>query len=169
VKGSARFIMNGGIIKDNTATIAGLSAACGGGVAVQSEGEFQFKGGTISGNTATLGGGVWVTGSKNSDPNYSRTGLFTMTGGDITGNTADDAGGGVYLDEYATITKTGGTIHGNNAPHGTEVVAAGTRNAISNPQYVPLKWLDSAVDANLSKTFDDSTAEALTAEKGWTE
>ena len=85
------FTMNDGTISGNTAR------EDGGGVYVSRL--FTMKGGTISGNTASKGGGVYNNGD------------FTMNGGTISGNTATYYGGGVY----GTITKTGGTIYGDDA------------------------------------------------------
>ncbi len=92
--GSGTFIMNGGKITDNNANF-------GGGVCVMSN-MFEMKGGEISGNTANNdGGGVWTqTTSK-------------MSGGKIAGNQATN-GGGVYISSY-TFEMTGGEISANTA------------------------------------------------------
>jgi len=89
---SGSLIMEGG-------TISGNTARDGGGV----KGSLTMKGGTISGNTSRrYGGGVCV-----------EWGTFNMQDGVISGNTANEQGGGVYLG--VTLTKTGGTIYGNDA------------------------------------------------------
>ena len=117
------FIMNGGTIAGNNATIrewgstTELFSANGGGVYIASGAIFIMNGGEISDNTAeadvpayesfAYGGGVYVDGT------------FTMNDGTITGNdvwTADDAnGGGVYVN--GTFTMNGGTITGNTTEY----------------------------------------------------
>ena len=90
------FAMNGGTIKDNTASSA---------VSI-SKSAFNMSGGEISNNTTTgNGGGVRVYNS----------GAFTMTGGEVSGNTAIK-GGGVYVAD-GTVNINKGTISGN---HGTQ-------------------------------------------------
>ena len=102
---SARFIMNGGEISNNTAS------KFGGGVAV-CYGLFTMNDGTISGNTASgisnaAGGGVYV---------YENDAHFIMNGGTISGNTAAYYGGGVY--NKNVFTMKGGTIADNSAENG---------------------------------------------------
>jgi len=63
-----------------------------------------MEGGTITGNSADNGGGVEILNSK-----------FTMQGGTISNNTAVYYGGGVYVSRGGTITKSGGTIYGDDA------------------------------------------------------
>jgi hypothetical protein len=108
------FTMNGGTVRDNTAT-----SDRGGGVYVNS-GTFNMNGGTISGNTGIYGGGVYVAGT------------FTMTGGTISGNTAQN-GGGVYL-QYGTFTMSGtAAVSGNTATSagggGVYMSASGSRTS----------------------------------------
>jgi hypothetical protein len=122
---SGTFIMNGGVIRDNSTsgvrmesgtftmnngTISGNSISGGGGYGggvhiVQ--GTFTMNNGTISGNSSSLsGGGVYIG-----------RGTFTMNNGTISGNSASYSGGGVYVDSGATFTKSGsaGIIYGSNA------------------------------------------------------
>jgi hypothetical protein len=100
---------------DGNAALAGNSNGVLDGGAVRVEnGEFTMNGGTITGNTAAQGGGVYVAG------------VFTMTGGVIGSNNASIRGGGVYFEESAVFTKTGGIIYGggingNTAPSGYAV------------------------------------------------
>ena len=108
---SGNFFMNGGTIKDNTATN-------GGGVLIFGHSRatciFNMNGGTIEGNSAEYqGGGVYC---------YST--VFTMSGGTIKSNTAhilrrnvtsDDSvpyGGGVIIRSGSSFEKNGGTIYG---------------------------------------------------------
>ncbi|MCL2211943.1 MAG: InlB B-repeat-containing protein [Treponema sp.] len=87
-----------GVIKNNTASVAG-------GVGVNLGGTFTMHDGEISGNNAgTSGGGLYVWGG------------FVMQDGKINGNTATQAGGGVFVHEApASFTMEGGEISGNTA------------------------------------------------------
>jgi len=123
VSSSGSFTMEDGKISNNTGT------HFGGGVYV-SGGTFILKAGTISGNTVTQsGGGVHV----NTD------GTFIMSGGTISGNTAVNTGsiargGGVSGgDRNITITKTGGTIYGNDGTANANTVR-NTSGAMVNNQ-----------------------------------
>ena len=111
----AVFIMQGGEIKDNTATgkknVFSTSTYNGGGGVYCSVGTFTMKGGEISGNKATCGGGV--------------RGGFTMTGGKISGNEADD-GGGVHIGGGRVLYMSDtAQISGNKAKRGAGVYVAG--------------------------------------------
>jgi hypothetical protein len=97
------FIMTGGEISGNTASL-------GGGVLLY-KGNMTMTGGEIKNNTATknysgvmgTGGGVYV-GEGNT---------FTMSGGTISGNTSA-ADGGVYVSPQGGIFKqSGGTVSKN--------------------------------------------------------
>jgi hypothetical protein len=102
------FTMNGGTISGNTA-----SGGYGGGVYVFSR--FTMAGGEIRDNTATTGGGVYVSGTTS-----------TMNDGIISGNTATGpgGGGGVYVADPSTFTKTGpSVIYGD-----TDTVPGSTEN-----------------------------------------
>jgi parallel beta-helix repeat protein len=104
VGGNVTFTMSGGTISGNTASNGG------GGVYAQDSAVFTMSGGTILGNSATdtfpngKGGGVYVT-----------NGNFTMINGTISGNTTSTNGGGVYVDNNAVFTMSGGEIAGNSA------------------------------------------------------
>jgi len=107
------FNMLGGEISNNT-VYSSSEQTSGGGVCVDG-GTFTMSGGKISGNTLTstgsnskytsLGAGVCVW-----------EGTFNMTGGEISGNTAssnvNSYGGGVFIANGASFSKTGGTIYG---------------------------------------------------------
>ena len=130
---SGTFEMRGGaIITGNKSTGTSLTDG-GGGVAVDSAGQFNMINGTISGNEANAGGGVASLGIFNlSSGNISSNGAatmggaviiaggdFTMSGGTIGGlgdlrNTAN-SGGGVYLAGTSIFTMSNGNIKGNNA------------------------------------------------------
>jgi len=111
---AGEFIMNSGLITNNTAT--GTTSA--GGVVVQGttgSAVFTMVDGTISNNIAentTSAGGVFVTGA---------TAVFNMLGGTISGNratndTATVNAGGVRVNTAASIfNMRGGTISGNFA------------------------------------------------------
>ncbi|MDE6245096.1 MAG: right-handed parallel beta-helix repeat-containing protein [Treponemataceae bacterium] len=103
------FTMGGGTISENTAKNNDSNSpnGDGGGVSINSYGEFTLNSGTISGNKAVYGAGVHVN-----------DGTFTMGNGTISGNTASDSknsgGGGIHLFR-GTFTMNGGTVSGNEA------------------------------------------------------
>ncbi|MDR0876878.1 MAG: hypothetical protein LBN21_02410 [Treponema sp.] len=100
----ANVLIYGGTITNNTAKKEG------GGVYLQHEtAESVLSGGEISGNKAAYGAGVYQNGGK-----------LTMKNGSITRNRADFTGGGVFTSPKATLTKTGGTVTGNEAGDGGE-------------------------------------------------
>jgi hypothetical protein len=112
-EGRALYIANNKVTLGDKLTLKGGYTVWGGAVCVgtaglPSEGEFIMAGGEISGNTAELGGAVMV---------YK--GHMTMTGGIIRDNVNADYsnaigfGGGVYLNEYTSLTMSDGTISGN--------------------------------------------------------
>ena len=129
------FTMENGVISGNTVSATGSNSiveAQGGGVYVVAGTTFTMQGGTISGNTVSsnrtggsdavyaMGGGVY--------------GNFTMEGGVITGNTVSAVytgssgnvkifGGGVCV--TSSLTKTGGTIYGNDAADNLRNTVAG--------------------------------------------
>jgi hypothetical protein len=110
------FTMEGGTISGNEAYDAGIGEG-GGGVYIGNYGKFTMKGGEIRGNEAWFrGGGVDVRG------------MFTMEGGEISGNVAPD-GGGVYVYDDGTFTKSGGTIYGDTD---TTYTAGSTENTATN-------------------------------------
>jgi hypothetical protein len=101
--------MTGGEIKNNTTTQSyGSVMGTGGGVYVGEDNTFTMSGGTISGNGGSEtdgGGGVAINGK----------GLFNMTRGDIINNKSAKQGGGVYISPLGTFTMSGGTISGNTS------------------------------------------------------
>jgi hypothetical protein len=106
------------------------------------------------------------------------SGTFTLSGGSVEGNAAYSSGGGVYLGSSAALAKTGGTIFGNDASD------TARQNKVINDSTVytdrgAAVWVAAAgtTQAHLEKTVDDghdltkaatdTTAESLTAAKGW--
>ncbi|MBD5408912.1 MAG: hypothetical protein HDR54_05945 [Treponema sp.] len=140
------FKMGGGTISENTAknNDSNPPNGDGGGVSINSNGEFTLNNGTISGNKAVYGAGVHVndggvftmddtsiireniaSGSDNSGGGgiHLFDGTFTMNGGTVSGNkaegnTIDSGGGGIYIYSGNTFTMTGGTFTENNADRG---------------------------------------------------
>lgn len=102
----AKFHLNGGEIQNNVATEAGGGVYCS-RLYSQNTGRCEFYGGTISGNTAQRGGGAYV-----------RVCFIGYRNCRITGNTATEAGGGLYLEPFASakiiymgnVYEGGGTI-----------------------------------------------------------
>jgi len=108
--------INGGVIAENTSTNKG-------GAIYTNNITVNLTGGLITNNTVNCaasngnglngGGGIAVIGGK-----------LNMSGGSVTGNVSNDAGGGLYLGEYATnkqsteFKMTGGTIASNVASTG---------------------------------------------------
>ena len=86
----AKFHLNGGEIQNNVATEAGGGVYCS-NLYSQNTGRCEFYGGTISGNTAQRGGGAYV-----------RVCFIGYRNCRITGNTATEAGGGLYLEPFAS-------------------------------------------------------------------
>lgn len=86
----AKFHLNGGEIQNNVATEAGGGVYCS-RLYSQNTGRCEFYGGTISGNTAKQGGGAYV-----------RVCFIGYRNCRITDNTATEAGGGLYLEPFAS-------------------------------------------------------------------
>ena len=84
------FHLNGGEIINNTATGDGGGVYCS-GLYSNADGRCEFNGSTISGNTAKQGGGAYV-----------RVCYIGYRNCRITGNTATEAGGGLYLEPFAS-------------------------------------------------------------------
>ena len=84
------FHLNGGEIINNTATGDGGGVYCS-GLYSNADGRCEFNGSTISGNTAQRGGGAYV-----------RVCFIGYRNCRITGNTATEAGGGLYLEPFAS-------------------------------------------------------------------
>jgi len=102
--GSGNFTMNGGTIGNNRAVPHVQYGGGGGGGVGVGGGTFTLSGsGTISGNKADYAAGVYVSGT------------FNMNGGTISGNeAASSAGGGVYVNSSGTFGISDGIVHGTN-------------------------------------------------------
>jgi hypothetical protein len=120
---SRPFVMNGGIISQNTAV------ECGGGVEINSlkNAIFTLKNGIIQSNTADYGGGVRISGwlGDDGDDEEREPGIFNMEGGTISKNTAYE-GGGICVDENVVFTMKNGTISENTADNGGGIIVEGT-------------------------------------------
>jgi hypothetical protein len=97
----------GARVSKNYAKIAG------GGIAVE-KAYLVIDGGRIDNNTTDAtdgtdgGGGIYVHGTS------AKRGEVRINSGDIDGNiSTKNDGGGIYLDEYATLNMSGGNIHHN--------------------------------------------------------
>ena len=126
------FIMNGGEISNNIATVNGGGVING---QIIAKANFEMSGGEILGNTAEKGGGVYNffnstaslsgTGviSNNNATNLGggicTDGAFTLVEGKILDNYAY-VGGGVYVGNGDT-TLIGGRVSGNTAEEGKNV------------------------------------------------
>ena len=96
------FHLNGGEIINNTATGDGGGVYCS-GLYSNADGRCEFNGSTISGNTAQRGGGAYV-----------RVCFIGYRNCRITGNTATEAGGGLYLEPFASAKKIYmGSVYGD--------------------------------------------------------
>jgi len=118
------FLMKGGTISDN-------NARDGGGV--YNFGTFTMSGGTIKNNTAR--GNISNTNDVSSGGGVCNFGKFNMTGGSINSNTARYAGGGVYIDEVGSFTKSGNSIITgiNETGTGNKVVTNNEGTALTSP------------------------------------
>jgi parallel beta-helix repeat protein len=114
---------------------------------VASGGTVTMSGGTISGNTAKVtstqnvagtpvvsgdGGGVYLAdyGTGTGSAPIPSASTFSMTSnGTISGNTAKKSGGGLYIAESSTFTKSGGTIYGSNATSPLKNTASANKGA----------------------------------------
>jgi hypothetical protein len=105
---SAKFIMNGGIIRGNIGT------SDAGGVYLYGNAKFIMNGGSIEDNQSSSGGGVDL-GSMGSGGNN----LFQFTGGYIQNNTATHdswaIGGGITVDNGIVEMSGTAVIRGNKA------------------------------------------------------
>jgi hypothetical protein len=130
------FTMNGGEISGNSISNSSYYSSLGGGVYVGDGTTFTMNGGKISGNNVSslepfnqsYGGGVFVNGT------------FKMTGGEISGNTVYSSsdypsyGGGVYIVNSGTFTKTGGTIYGYDSDPANSNSVIDNSGAAANEQ-----------------------------------
>jgi uncharacterized repeat protein (TIGR02543 family) len=121
------FIMNGGIITNNTTEGRGAGVLAHGS-------NFIMNNGTISNNTAGYGGGVYSSSFtylpySGAPSTVTTEGSFAMNGGKISGNSATSSyvnlgGGGVYAADN-TFAMSGGEISGNSASYGGGVYVSG--------------------------------------------
>ena len=97
----ATFVMSGG-------TISGCTANEGGGLCAEKSSTVTISGGTISGCSASKGGGLYADNS-----------IVTINKGTISECKAVNGyGGGLYAQNYSTVTIEGGTISGCDASAG---------------------------------------------------
>jgi len=142
--GQGTFEMAGGTISNNT-------SYNGGGVYVGllvgiKKGIFSMSGGSIIGDTASYnGGGIFIrngctmTGgsilyntARNGGGVYVYRDSFSLQGGTITNNTAHEKGGGVFIESFANLNKTGGTVTGYASdPINGNVVVDGSSNVLA--------------------------------------
>ena len=141
------FIMNGGEISNNIATVNGGGVING---QIIAKANFEMSGGKILGNTAEKGGGVYNffnstaslsgTGviSNNNATNLGggicTDGAFTLVEGKILDNYAY-VGGGVYVGNGDT-TLIGGRVSGNTAKEGKNVFNENGNLTISSEEIV---------------------------------
>jgi len=114
ISGNIATEKGGGIYGSDSVTnikggkISGNTAKLGGGLHVLFTSVVTITNGEISGNTAELGGGIYSTNS-----------VINIKGGKISGNTATEAdkngsGGGIYTDNYASLTVENGVVFSSN-------------------------------------------------------
>ena len=103
----SNFVMNGGLISENTAD------NCGGGVILSKGSTFEFSGGKIEKNKAYSGGGVNIGGDNTVTASPGST--FNMTGGEINGNSVGGLGGGIFIQDESKADITVGKIQNNSA------------------------------------------------------
>jgi uncharacterized repeat protein (TIGR02543 family) len=83
-----------------------------------------------------------------------------MRGGEIFGNTAYEYGGGVYVNEDGTFTKTGGTIYGYTTGDSTSNVVKDSVDVLSYRGHavyvdsVPAKFRETTADTNVNLDSD---------------
>ena len=133
------FIMNGGQINNNNATLAYggwmVHPSSGGGISAQ-RGTAGFPGrrinvtindGEINNNTAANGGGIFAWDDDQFD---YQTVHLTINNGAVNHNTATGNGGGVYVAHGALFTLNDGEINNNTATNnggGVRVISGSTR------------------------------------------
>lgn len=107
--------INGGIIRDNTAT------RNGGGIAITSGNTLIMNSGLITGNkTSASGGGILSDGT------------FIMNGGEISHNSANSQfGGGIALTPKGHFELIGGSITNNSAKSGGGIYVEGSASGKS--------------------------------------
>ena len=135
------FIIEDGVIRNNSTTGVISNLNRGGGVSVRTNSIFIMYNGVIEGNTAAAGGGIAI---------YNVS--FTMNGGVIRGNHAintatstivNQGGGGVYL-ERGIFEMNGGIIGGPN-PSDANIASRGGGISV---QRGTLYMMDSTIQGN---------------------
>ncbi len=114
--------LHGGVIHDNKAS------GEGGGVYVYG-GEVYIDGAEICKNEARYGGGIVVF----QDLGTGTSGTVTLNRGSIHDNRATLAsigGGGVFVNDHANFSMSGGEIYNNTAEHGGGLYVAGTAKVL---------------------------------------
>jgi subtilisin family serine protease len=176
------------IVTGVQATISGLSvtggSVIGNGGGIKADGDLRLRGVRVTGNEATnAGGGIWFTTSSHVDISESTIdGNEAVYGGGIfghlaftdslkidrstiSGNTASGIGGGIQLQELASISTTGGgsitnsTISGNTGAYtGGIRIAYGATMVIRNTTITGNKgdW-----GGGLTTTWQSSTVHTL--------
>ena len=132
VKGAgATLTMSGGKISANKAVVDGTNGGAGGGIFIYTGAKLTISGSTVvggssdaEGNSAAVGGGIYM---------MDNGAEAEMTGGSITHNKADKSGGGVYISDYnsnsrSLFTLKDGTISYNTAKNGGGITAFGDFN-----------------------------------------
>jgi hypothetical protein len=108
--------VNGGeLVLYNGAVIKGMKAARGGGVLIDTNGQFTMGGGIIGGEPASDGNRA--SGVNGGGGVLVADGIFDMLGGSIQSNTAEagGSGGGVGILAGGTFNLHNGTIKSNSA------------------------------------------------------
>ena len=104
VNGATKVILNGTVIRGNTAE------KWGGGLYLKTGATMEMLGGEVSGNSSKIGAGILLESQGTS---------LTLSGGKITKNAAGTAGGGgVYVGVGCEMTMSGGTICENTSKAG---------------------------------------------------
>lgn len=140
------FIMNGGVITENTANHGG---------GIKNDYQVTINGGKISGNTAYFGGGIYTSGGSTT---------LKITGGELSGNTASDKGGGVYNYDRSTFTFEDGVFSDNTAPQGGAVFNDASNFIIKGNINIPA-GSDGKHDVYLNNSSYITVTDALTSDK----
>ncbi|MFT4625060.1 MAG: putative outer membrane repeat protein [Myxococcota bacterium] len=136
--GAGLFVDGGDLITGDctiASNIAGSVEALGGGLYITDRSTWASTGDMISGNTARDGGGVWVRGATSVELRQSQLSTNDAIGGvggglylddDATvsntvfdANNADVDGGGIYVDDDADLTLTTSDVRDNLANNGS--------------------------------------------------
>lgn len=101
----AKFTMSGGEIKNNKASGASTTGR-GGAVYMSDTSEFYMESGMIYSNTSTNHGGAVYIGAQ---------AIFSLSGGNFINNTSEKRGGAIYASYTGKFNGLGGTITDNTA------------------------------------------------------